>query len=197
MSFQQKYLKYKSKYFLLKNQVGGNIHHIFNTLVSRSIPHLKFYMSPAGTKMIVGYLPRYDDEHKDYFAVFDNPNFVEWCNRLVGGTAYNEALTEKTCNELWPIFLAHFEDLASNDLVPNNAYEKNKRTKLLRRWIEYFNSSPAPDTNTKPDITDEELRVIFCNKFKDAVQDTINRKGDEVLPTYPLSYLFYSIFRSL
>lgn len=196
MLLQKKYLKYKSKYLLLKNQVGGKIHHIFNTLVSRSTPHLKFYMSLDNTKMFSGYLPRYDKQNNN-FAVFDNPNFVQWCNSLVGETEYNEEVAEKTCNELWPMFLAHFEDLASHDPVQNFEYEKNARTKLLRRWIEYFNSSPAPDTNTKLDITDEELRVIFCNKFKEAVQDTINRKGDEVLPTYPLSYLFYSIFRSL
>ena len=196
MLLQKKYLKYKSKYFLLKNQVGGNIHHIFNILVSRGNPNLKFYMSAANTEIFSGYLSSYNQQNNNFTAL-DNPKFNDWCNCLVGGMEYNEELAEKTCNELWPIFLAHFEDLASHDPFPNKAYEINRRTKLLRRWNEYFSSPPAPDTNTKPDITDEELRVFFCNKFKEAVRDTISRKGAEVLPTYPLCYLFYSIFRSL
>jgi hypothetical protein len=196
MSFQQKYLKYKSKYFLLKNQVGGNIHHIFNILISRSSPHLKFYMNPGDTEMFSGYLSSYNEQTKNFTAL-DNPKFNDWCNCLVGGMEYNEELAEKTCNELWPMFLAHFEDLASHDPIPQKPYEGNRRTKLLRRWKEYFNYWPAPHINTKTNITDEELRVIFCDKFKRAVRDTINRKRDEVLPTYPLHYLFYSIFRSL
>jgi hypothetical protein len=184
---------------LLKNQVGGNIHHIFNILVSRIDPRLNFVIH--NTVMFTGYLSRYDTTMdvllKNTFTVLDNPKFNDWCNCLVGGMEYNEELAEKTCNELWPMFLAHFEDLASYDSFPNKEYEKNRRTKLLRRWTEYFSNPPTPDTNTKPDITDEELRVIFCNKFKEAVRDTISRKGAEVLPTYPLRYLFYSIFRSL
>jgi hypothetical protein len=194
MLLQHKYLKYKSKYLALKNQVGGNIHDIFNILISRENPHLNFYMKNGNTALMAGYLSRYD-EHSKNFSVLDNKKFNEWCFGLVGVMIYNEGLVEKTCNELWPLFLAHFEDLASHDTIPNYEYEKNKRTKLLRRWIEYFHSSPTPDTNTKTDITNEELQVIFCNKFKNAVRDTISRK-DEVLPTFPLHYLFYSIFRS-
>jgi hypothetical protein len=146
--------------------------------------------------MFSGYLSRYNDQTKNFTAL-DNPKFNDWCNCLVGGMEYNEELAEKTCNELWPMFLAHFEDLASHDPIPHMAYERNRRTKLLRRWKEYFKYSPAPDINTKTNITDEELRVIFCDKFKRAVRNTISRKDGEVLPTYPLHYLFYSIFRDL
>jgi hypothetical protein len=196
MSFQQKYLKYKSKYLLLKNQVGGDLLNIFNILVSREVPGRNFYFNQDKTKMIAGYLSINNYENNNW-TVLDNTEFTTWCQTLVGGQAMDDELAEKTCNELWQFFLAHFEDLVSNDTVPIKVNEKNPRYKLLRRWSEYFiNNLLTPDMNSKSDITDEELREIFCNIFKKAVQDTIRLKGDAVLPTYPLQYLFYSIFRN-
>jgi len=190
MSFQQKYLKYKSKYLLSKNQVGGDIVSIFNILVSRAEQKLDYKVYKDG-QISAGYLTI----DPDNFRSLDEQEFIEWCKSLVGGADMNEQLVNKTCNELWPLFLAHFEELATHDRRANFAHENNARTKLLRRWIEYFKKSPDHDTNKKDTITDEELRVFFCDKFRRAVQDTIARKIDEV-PTIKLHHLFYMILRN-
>lgn len=189
MSFQQKYLKYKSKYFLSKNQVGGNMQNIFNILVSRAEPELNYKVYTSGI-IKAGYL----SNDPANFTALDNPEFTAWCNSLVGGSEINEKLVIQNCNELWPYFLAHFNELATYDRRDNFSFENNDRTKLIRRWIEYFTKAPEHDTNKKPTITDEELRVFFCDKFNKAVKDTIIRKIDEV-PANKLHHLFYMILR--
>ena len=74
----------------------------------------------------------------------------------------------------------------------------NERKKLLRRWEEYFGTLSGNEIIQKPNVSDEELQVIFCYKFKYAVLETIKFKGEKVIPNkFPLSYLFYSIFRNL
>ena len=72
---------------------------------------------------------------------------------------------------------------------------ENIRKKLLRRWEDYFiNKLPASITSAH-NVSNEELQIIFCDKFKYAVELTIKFKEEKVMEGYPLSYLFYSIFR--
>jgi hypothetical protein len=193
MSFQQKYLKYKSKYLLLKNQIGGNPQEILKILVSRKDPNILAKINLNHT-IDAQYLENYKYLEKNW-TVLDNQLFIDWCNLLVGGTAIDERFVSETCEQLWPLFLAHFEELASYDMAPNWAYEKSDQTKLLRRFKDYF-PNEGIGLHSKPNITNEELKEIFHKKFQKAVGDIIGfLKPDKVMECFPLHYLFYQTFR--
>ena len=192
MSFQQKYLKYKSKYLLLKNQVGGNLEEIFRILVSRKDPSKQYDTNPNNS-IDAGYLESYDDVTKNW-GVLNNQVFIDWCNSLVGGDTMNEGLVTETCNQLWSLFLAHFKELASLDTMVQMPYEKNNTFKLLRRLKNYFPNNIRDFNSSTSDIKNNDLKDFFCEQLTTAVRDTIARKKDEV-PTVSLHYLFYSIFR--
>jgi hypothetical protein len=202
MLLQQKYLKYKNKYLNLKNQIGGtnqiggNIQSVFDTLITRINPDNKCLVKKNGT-IEVGYLlPFNNDYYNNNFKALDNPKFKDWCNCIVGGEEYNEEHTTKTCDELWPLFLKHFEDLATFDKADNFDNEPKNLTKIIRRWTEYFNKTPQA-IDAKIEINDENnLKSIFCTYLKKVVKDTIQNKASNVSSTYPLHYYFYSQIRN-
>ncbi len=193
MSFQQKYLKYKSKYLLLKNQVGGNLEEIFRILVSRKDLSKQYDTNPNNS-IDAGYLENYNYEQKNW-TVLNNPLFEGWCISLAGGEAINESIVNTTCELLWPMFLVHFEELASLDTMDKMPYEKNNTFKLLRRLKNYFPNYSGDFNSSKSDITNEELKKFFCEKLKNAVQQTILTKSEKVLPEFHLHYLLYEYFR--
>jgi hypothetical protein len=200
MLLQQKYLKYKNKYLNLKNQIGGtnqiggNIQSVFDILITRINPENKCLVKKNGT-IEVGYLSAYSTDYyyNNNFKVLDNVKFKDWCNCIVGGEEYNEENTIKTCNELWPLFLKHFEELAAYDKAENLGNEPKNQTKIIRRWKEYFNKT----LDARTEINDEtDLQNLFCASFKNIVKDTITNKTNSISLTYPLHYYFYSQIRN-
>jgi hypothetical protein len=183
-----KYLKYKNKYLQYKYQLGGN-EEIFKLLTTRLNPdsEIDFYVK-HNSQMVVNYI-----NLDGTSSLNENRQLESWCKSLVDldSKTIKEVIIQQNCDNLFKLFMDHFQRLADKDTQPQLAYETYYLFKIIRRWTEFFRLIPRNEQGVV--ISDMmKLKEIFCEKFKKAIRFALDNYQEK---TQPIHMEFLRAFR--